>query len=125
MSANNGSSPKLLRIDGLPEAISFLTSFPNSLSTKLDTELNTIGDKGASSVKNKAHRLTGKMANSVAKKKDGKLKVSVVASIGYSGYENRRGNPHNFFDTGTAEVTKDAQTRIPTVINSLIGSKGK
>lgn len=118
-------SAKIIRIDGLPEAISFLTSFPNSLSTKLDAELNSIGDKGASSIKNNAHRLTGKMANSVTKKKDGKLKVSVSVPVGYAGHENKRGNPHNFFDKGVAEITKDAQTRIPNVINSLIGSKGK
>jgi|SRR6187551_1923826 len=117
--------PSIIRIDGLPEAVSFLTTFPNSLSTKLDAELNTIGDKGSSSVKSNAHVLSGKMANSVAKKKDGKLKVSVNVPVGYAGHENRRGNPHNFFDKGTAEMTKDAQTRIPTVINGLISSKGK
>jgi hypothetical protein len=122
MSANN---VKILRIDGLPEAVSFLTSFPNSLSTKLDTELNSIGDRGASTIKNNAHRLTGKMANSVAKKKSGKLKVSIDVPVGYAGHENKRGNPHNFFDKGVAEITKDAQNRIPAVIDGLIGSKGK
>ena len=115
----------IVRIDGLPEAVSFLTSFPNSMTNKVDAELNLIGDRGAKNVKGKAHRITGRMANSVAKKKEGKLKVSVNASIGYSGYENRRGNPHNFFDIGTAEITKDAQTAIPKIIDSLITSKGK
>jgi hypothetical protein len=113
-------SPEILRIEGLPQALSFLGTFPNTLTTKIDTEVNTIGDNGAKNIKGKAHRQTGRMANSVSKSKKGKMSVSIDVKVGYAGYENRKGNPHNFFDQGVNEITKDAQSRIPTVINGLI-----
>ena len=111
---------KIVRIEGLPEALSFLGSFPNTLTSKLDTEIGSIGDKGAKNIKNKAHRQTGRMAGSVNSNKGGKMKVSVNVSVGYAGYENKRGNPHNFFDQGVNEITSEAKTRIPSVINGLI-----
>jgi len=116
---------EILRIDGLQEALMFLGTFPNSLTTKVDSELSLVGDRGAKALKGKAHKLTGKMSNSINKKKDGKLKVSVNVPVGYAGYENNRGNPHNFWTIGTQDMTKDAQTKIPTIINNLIASKGK
>src|SRR5687768_13557792 len=112
--------PEILRIEGLQQAVTFLGTFPNSAITKIDTEVNAIGDNGAKNIKGKAHRQTGKMANSVSKSKKGKMSVSVDVKVGYAGYENRKGNPHNFFDQGVQEITKDAQTRLPTIISGLI-----
>lgn len=114
---------KIIRIDGLPEAVSFLQNHPNSLKSTLKTELNTIGDAGAKNMKGIAHRITGRMANSINKKSEGELKISINVPVGYAGYENRRGNPHNFFDQSVAQIEKDASTRIVNAISRLVSSK--
>lgn len=112
--------PTIVKIIGLPEALSFLGSFPNSLKTGLNTELKSIGSTGANTMKNNAHVQTGKMKNAITSKSEGDLKVSITSPMGYSGHENKRGNPHNFFDRSVQVIEKDANTKIVNKINSLI-----
>lgn len=121
MSSNN----KILRIDGLPQAISFLTTFPSTLNSGLNSELESIGSEGAKTMKGKAHKRTQKMANNINSKKTKDLEVTIASPVGYSGYENRRGNPHNFFDQSVDEISNKAKTRVVKKIDSLLGSKGK
>lgn len=115
---------QLLRIDGLNEAISFLSTFPSSLNSKVDTEMAAIADKGSKQMKNDAHRQTGRMANSISVKK-GKGKVDINVAARYAGYENNRGNPHNFFSKNITVIDKDAKVRIPRLIDTLLASRGR
>lgn len=114
---------KIIRIDGLPEAVSFLQNHPNSLKSTLKTELNTIGSSGAKTMQSKAHVITGRMKNGITSTSSGDLKVTISSPVGYSGYENRRGNPHNFFDQSVTQIEKDATTRIINAVSRLITSK--
>ena len=116
---------KILRIDGLPEATSFLTSFPTSLKTGFKTELGTIADSGVKTMQSNAHVKTGKMKSGIKKGSVTDTKAEIVASVGYSGYENKRGNPHNFFDSAIPKIEQDAKTKLVNMINSKISSRGK
>ena len=116
---------KILRIDGLPEASAFLSNFPTSLKSGFKTEFNTIADTGVKTMQGSAHVRTGKMKSGIKKGTVSDTKAEIVASVGYSGYENKRGNPHNFFDTSIPKIEQDAKTKITNMINSKITSRGK
>jgi hypothetical protein len=116
---------KIIRIDGLPEAVAFLNNHPNQLKSTMKKELSAIGDAGVNTMKGNAHRVTGRMVNSISKKAEGDMKVSINVSVGYAGYENRRGNPHDFFDRSIQGIEKNATSRITSAITKLVSSGGR
>lgn len=108
-------------IQGSKEAISFLTAFPNKYKTNRQNAHRQIATNGVNTLKKNAHRITGKMMNSI---KEGQVDANiceVVASIGYSGYENNRGGNHAFFTNGVKTITTDAQKWERSAISQSLG----
>lgn len=119
------TTTKIIRIDGLIEATSFLSSFPTSLKSRMKNELNTIGEQGVNTMQSNAHVITGRMRGGIKKGPVTEDKLTIQSPVRYSGYENKRGNPHDFFDRSVQTIEQNAKTRIPKLVDSLISSKGK
>ncbi len=113
-----------ITIQGLNEAITFTSRFPGLLKNGIRSELSMTGDKGVQIYQKHAHVITGNMKSKIKKTRVNEKELEITAQAKYSGYENRRGGPHAFFDIGTKELTEVAQKQFSNMIKRTISQKG-
>lgn len=118
-------SAKVLRIEGLDEAMAFFGLAGSSINNKIRATNSQLGEKGESILQNHAHVITGFMRNNIETTEASESRLTIMARAGYSGYENNRGNPHDFFDRGINELIPQIENAYVQMINDVISSRGR
>lgn len=83
-----------------------------------------MGDRGIKIYQNHAHVVTGRMRSNIKKTKVTPDLLEITALMGYSGYENARGNPHDFFTRGTNEFVEELKKEFDLVTSNTINKRG-
>lgn len=113
-----------INIQGINEAMNFLSKFPGQLRTETRNQLNQTGDKGVKIYQKYAHVQTGRMKKSIRKTKVNDRELEITSEAPYSGHENRKGGDHAFFTKGTEEFKKTIQQDMTAMAKRVVGKRG-
>lgn len=107
-------------IEGVDRALKFFNSFPTNYKNQRRESHNRLADKVVKEAQNQAHVKTGRMKGGIKKGKIDENQMEVIAEVKYSGYENKRGGDHAFFDKTVNEFDKIANQEFARAMDDAI-----
>lgn len=106
--------------DGVDQALKFFNTFPNNYKNERRLSHGRIADTVVKKAQGYAHKRTHTMEKGIKKGKVTENEMEVTASVKYSGYENKRGGDHAFFDKTLKEFDKLANAEFSRAVDNAI-----